>query len=273
MTARAGRILFKDFKIMQFLEVSRAGPISRIVLNRPEAMNALSPAMHAELAEAFDAFAADPEQLICVVTGAGDRAFCAGSDLKAIDDPAQFSYPKSGYAGIASRFDCPKPIIAAVNGAALGGGFELALACDIVIASERAVFSLPEPLVGAIALAGGLQRLARQIPLKQAMGAILTAKRITADEGLRMGFVNEIAPHDQLMDVTQRWCDEILRASPVAIQTSKTIVHRGLAEVSLEEAMQRQAGYPEFESWRTSADFQEGVKAFREKRRPVWTGA
>ncbi|WP_157219200.1 enoyl-CoA hydratase-related protein [Flavisphingomonas formosensis] len=258
---------------MQFITVDHAGPVTTITLNRPEVMNAINIEMHHELQAAFDAFAADPDQFACVVTGAGDRAFCAGSDLKAAAAggiPA--AYPRNGYAGLIERFDCPKPFIAAVNGVALGGGFEVALACDIIVASDRASFGLPEPLVGAVALGGGLHRLARQMPLKQAMGAILASRRIGAEEGLRMGFVNEVVPAADLAAATQRWVDDIVRASPVAVRTSKAVVTRGLAEPSVESAMRHQKDYPEFVAWRASEDAREGPRAFAEKRKPNWTG-
>ncbi len=258
---------------MQFVAVRQEGSVTIVTLNRPDAMNAINIEMHHELQAAFDDFAADPAQLVCVVTGAGERAFCAGSDLKAAASsglPAE--YPRSGYAGLIERFDCPKPFIAAVNGVALGGGFEIALACDIVIASDNASFGLPEPLVGAVALGGGLHRLARQIPLKQAMGAILASRRISAADGLRFGFVNEIVPASELAIATRRWIDDILRASPVSLRTSKAVVNRGLAEESVETAMRCQKEYPEFIAWRASEDIQEGPRAFAEKRTPVWTG-
>lgn len=259
---------------MQFIKVEQKGAVTHVVLNRPSAMNSLTMDMHHELQQAFDAFAADPQQLICVITGEGDRAFCAGSDLKAAAQGEMpiSAYPDGGYGGLSRRFDCNKPFIAAVNGVALGGGFEIALACDIVIASENASFGLPEPLVGAIALGGGLHRLARQLPLKQAMGIILSSQRVSAADGLQMGFVNEVTPQAELMQTVTRWCDNILRASPVAIQASKTIVNRGLAENSVSEAIINQFSYPEYISWEASNDFAEGPKAFLEKRQPHWTG-
>ncbi len=150
---------------MQHITSSVAGGVRTITLNRPEVLNAINADMHWELEEAFNAYAAAPDEHVCVVTGTG-RAFCAGTDLKAAVAEGRRPYPPHGYAGLIERFDCPKPIIAAVNGLALGGGFELALACDVIIAAESASFGLPEPLVGAVALGGGLHRLARQIPLK-----------------------------------------------------------------------------------------------------------
>jgi enoyl-CoA hydratase/carnithine racemase len=257
---------------MQFIAVDTTDRITTITLNRLEVMNAINPSMHVELQEAFDAFADDSEQFICVVTGAGDRAFCAGSDLKAAVAGGHRGYPKNGYAGLIERFDCPKPIIAAVNGVALGGGFEVALACDVIIASETASFGLPEPLVGAVALGGGVHRLARQIGLKQAMGMILTSKRVSAAEGLRLGFVNEVVPASELMSTVTRFCNEILKASPMSIRASKESVMRGLDEVGVAEAMQNQSGYPAFAEWQRSEDAKEGPRAFAEKRSPNWTG-
>lgn len=249
--------------------VSRDGPITHICLNRPDAMNALTHAMHESLDEIFDDFAADDSQLIAVITGAGDKAFCAGSDLK---DGLGTHYPRGGYAGLIERFDLSKPVIAAVNGYALGGGFELALACDLIVATNTASFSLPEPLVGAVALGGGLHRLPRQISKKQAMELILTSRRVSAQEGQDMGFVNAVVPADKLAQKVESYCEQILKGSPVAIAASKMIVQRSLAEDSLEAAMRAQAHYPEFVQWRSSVDAQEGITAFVEKRPPIWTG-
>jgi enoyl-CoA hydratase/carnithine racemase len=257
---------------MQFITVETLDRVTKITLNRPEVMNAINSAMHHELQGAFDTFAADSEQFICVVTGAGERAFCAGSDLKVAARDGHRDYPKSGYAGLIERFDCYKPIIAVVNGVALGGGFEVALACDIIIASETASFGLPEPLVGAVALGGGLHRLARQIGLKQAMGMILTSKRVSAAEGLRLGFVNEVVPAADLQAATARWCAEILRASPMSIRASKETVMRGLDESGVEAAMKNQSGYPAYAAWALSEDAREGPRAFAEKRAPNWKG-
>ena len=255
---------------MDFVTVERAGRVTTITLDRPEVMNAINPAMHAALQVAFDDFAADPEQFIAVVTGAGERAFCAGSDLKALDRHG--GYPKNGYAGLIERFDLAKPLIAAVNGVALGGGFEIALACDLIVASENASFGLPEPLVGAVALGGGLHRLSRQIGLKPAMGLILSSRRVSAAEGLRLGFVNEMVPADQLNTAVRRWCADILRGSPMSIRASKETVMRGLGEPDVARAMRNQPTYPAYAAWRASEDAREGPAAFAEKRPPVWKG-
>ncbi len=256
---------------MQYITSAASGGVRTILLNRPEVLNAINAEMHDELEAAFDAFAAAPDEHVCMITGAG-RAFCAGSDLKAAVAEGRRPYPPHGYAGLIERFDCPKPFIAAVNGLALGGGFELALACDLIIAGTSASFGLPEPLVGAVALGGGLHRLARQVPLKQAMGMILASRRVSAEEGYRLGFVTEVVADADLASVTERWCAEILRASPVSIRTSKQVVMDGLAEPGIAAAMRAQPDNPAFQAWASSEDAREGPRAFAEKRAPRWTG-
>ena len=255
---------------MDFIKVETDGPVTTVTLNRPEVMNAINPQMHQELQAAFDAFAADDGQFVCVVTGAGEKAFCAGSDLKAAD--RHRGYPKCGYAGLIERFDLNKPLIAAVNGFALGGGFEVVLACDIVVAASTATFGLPEPLVGAVALGGGVHRLARQIGLKKAMGMILSSRRVSAAEGERLGFVNEVVPPGDLKAATDRFVAEVLRGAPLAVRASKEAAMRGLDEPSLADAIKSQAVYPAFVAWRGGDDTKEGPRAFAEKRAPVWKG-
>lgn len=259
----------------EYLTLEKSGHVTTVTMNRPQVLNAINPVMHTEMQQALDDFAADNDQYICIITGAGSRAFCAGSDLKAINDPdgpPRHTYPKNGYAGLIERFDLDKPVIAAVNGLALGGGFEIALACDLIIASDSASFGLPEPLVGAVAIGGGMHRLARQIGLKQAMGLILSSRRMSATDGLAMGVVNEVTTADQLMNVTRRWCDDILKGAPLAIRASKQTVMQGLDEPSLEAAIRHQANYPAFQKWREAEDTAEGPRAFAEKRKPEWKG-
>src|SRR6516225_2504608 len=194
----------EDAMAYEFVKVDREGPVTTVTLNRPEVMNALHSPAHFELDEAFNAFRDDPEQWVAIVTGAGERAFSAGNDLKHQAGGGKMESPPSGFAGLTSRFDLTKPVIAAVNGVAMGGGFEIALACDIIVASENAVFALPEPRVGLAALAGGLHRLPRAIGLKRAMGMILTGRRVSAREGFELGFVNEVAAPGELMAVAGR---------------------------------------------------------------------
>lgn len=256
---------------MEQISVEVSGGVRRVTLNRPDQLNAITMQMHAELEECFDAFAAAPDEHICLITGAG-RAFCAGTDLKEAARDGSRAYPAHGYAGLIERFDCAKPFVAVVNGLALGGGFELALACDLVVAAESARFGLPEPLVGAVALGGGLHRLARQAPLKQAMGMILSAQPVSAAEGFRMGFVTEVVPDADLDAAAQRWCAAMLRGSPVSLRASKGIVQAGLAEKDVEAAMRAQPDMEPFRAWRSSNDAREGPRAFAERRAPQWTG-
>ncbi len=257
----------------EYINVESADHIMRITLNRPEVLNAINQEMHDELQAAFDAFAADDEQYLAVVSGAGERAFSAGSDLKAIAQAGKPNvYPASGYAGLIERYDLDKPVIAAVDGVAVGGGFEVALACDILIATTRSRFGLPEPMVGAVALGGGMHRLARQVGLKHAMGLVLSADIIDAERGFQMGFITELVTPEALEQTVDDWCERILRCAPLATRASKQTIMRGLDEPGLESAMQAQTGYPTFARWQTSDDRQEGAKAFAEKRSPNWQG-
>ena len=257
----------------EYINVESADHIMRITLNRPEVLNAINQEMHDELQAAFDAFAADDEQYLAVVSGAGERAFSAGSDLKAIAQAGKPNvYPASGYAGLIERYDLDKPVIAAVDGVAVGGGLEVALACDILIATTRSRFGLPEPMVGAVALGGGMHRLARQVGLKHAMGLVLSADIIDAERGFQMGFITELVSPEALEQTVDDWCERILRCAPLATRASKQTIMRGLDEPGLESAMQAQTGYPAFARWQTSDDRQEGAKAFAEKRSPNWQG-
>jgi enoyl-CoA hydratase/carnithine racemase len=256
-----------------FVKVEREGPTTVITINRPEVMNALHPPANHELSTVFDDFAADPDQWVAIITGAGDRAFSAGNDLRyQAEHKGRLSIPETGFAGLTSRFDLTKPVIAAVNGVAMGGGFEIALACDIIVASENAIFALPEPRVGLAALAGGLHRLPRQIGEKAAMGMILTGRRVSAAEGHALGFVNEVVPAGEALAAAKRWGASILECGPMSIRASKDAVQRGLAEPSLEAAIKGQNKYPAVAALYKSEDFIEGPRAFAEKRAPNWKG-
>ncbi len=253
----------------EFCTAERDGRLLTVTIRRPEVMNALHPPANLELAAVFDDFCNDPDLWVAIVTGAGDRAFSAGNDLKfQAQSDGRLEIPKSGFGGLTSRFDSPKPVIAAVNGVALGGGFEIALACDLIVASENATFALPEPRVGLAALAGGLHRLPRQIPLKAAMGIILTGRRVSAREGLELGFVNEVVPPAELVSVTRRWADQILECAPLSVRASKECAMEGLERASLQEAMTSR--YDRLRTMVKSEDFIEGPRAFAEKRKPEW---
>jgi enoyl-CoA hydratase/carnithine racemase len=252
----------------------KRGHVAYVTLNRPERMNALDAHSHAELIEIFDDFERDPDAWLAIITGAGDRAFCAGNDLKATAQASANGErrvgPDARFAAITRGYDCPKPLIAAVNGVAAGGGFEIALACDVVIAADTARFGLPEPRVGLIAGAGGIHRLTRQIPLKQAMGMLMTGRLIDGEEGRRLGFVNEVVPAAQLIEAAERWASEMLECSPLLLQITKESAQAGFG-LTVDEAiaLDWQERIPRMLA---SQDYVEGPKAFAEKRAPVWTG-
>ena len=256
----------------EFCTAEDVGRLRKVIINRPDVMNSLHPPANHELAEVFDDFASNPELWVAIITGAGERAFSAGNDLKYQAMGGKMSVPESGFAGLTSRFDLDKPVIAAVNGVAMGGGFEIALACDLIIASETAVFALPEPRVGLAALAGGLHRLPRQIGQKQALGMILTGRRVSASEGAKLGFVNEVAAPDDLMACAERWAAQILECSPMSVRASKQAVYRGLDDAALQAAYAGQSGYPAIKAMFKSEDFVEGPMAFAQKRKPNWKG-
>jgi len=257
----------------EFCKVERDGRLTIVTLNRPEVMNALHADAHEELARVFDDFASDPGQWVAIVTGAGERAFSAGNDLKVTAAGGRKPWPASGFAGLTQRFDLDKPVVAAVNGIAMGGGFEIALACDLIVAAQNAVFALPEPRVGLAALAGGLHRLPREIGAKQALGMILTGRRVSAEEGKALGFVNEVVPVGEALAAARRWAAVIMEASPMSVRASKQAVYRGLAEATLEDALKNQMRYPAVSAMFASDDFKEGPRAFAQKRAPQWKGA
>jgi crotonobetainyl-CoA hydratase len=253
---------------LKYCRVEDEGRLRIVTLNRPEVMNALHSEAHFELEKVWDEFAAKPDLWVAIVTGAGDRAFSAGNDLKVQAAGKRGPTPPSGFAGLTARFDLDKPLIAAVNGVAMGGGFEIALACDLIIAAENAVFALPEPRVGLVAGAGGVHRLPRMIGQKQALGMILTGRRVSAAEGKALGFVNEVVPEGQALEGAKRWAAMILECSPLAVRASKQCVYAGLDEPTLQKAIGTM--YPAQQRNRDSQDFIEGPRAFAEKRKPNW---
>ena len=255
----------------EFTNVSKEGPVLIVEINRPEKMNALHPPANKELGEIFDDFASDNDLWVAIITGAGERAFSAGNDLRYQAEGGEMFSVSAGFGGLTSRYDLNKPVIAAVNGVAMGGGFEIALACDLIVASDNARFALPEPKVGLAALAGGLHRLPRQIGLKQAMGMILTARHVGAEEAMQLGFVNAVVPQSDLMTEARRWAEMIGECSPMSIRASKQAVMGGLDVANYQEAFETK--YPAIKALLQSEDFIEGPRAFAEKRKPNWTGS
>lgn len=255
-------------KNLEFCTVEDEGRVRLITLNRPEVLNALHSAAHHELETVWDDFASRDDLWVAIVTGAGERAFSAGNDLKVQAAGKSGPPARSGFGGLTRRFDLDKPVIAAVNGFALGGGFEIVLACDIVVAVENAVFGLPEPRVGLVAGAGGLHRLMRMIPQKEALGLILTGGRMGAEEARRLGLVNEVVPPGQAVATARKWAAAIVECSPMAVRAAKQAAYRGLDEVHLRDALE--TVYPGQQANRDSLDFLEGPRAFAEKRKPEW---
>ena len=260
----------------EFIIVEKKDHLTIITLNRPERMNALHAPAHQELHAVMNEFSDDPDQWVCIITGAGEKAFSAGNDLKYQAEHHGSSVMRdgmkgvtSGFAGVTNRHDCLKPLIAAVNGFALGGGFEIALACDIIIASENATFGLPEPRVGLMAGAGGVHRLPRQMPYHAAMGVMLAGKRLSAEEAYNWGLVNEVVAPDKLLETAEHWARECMLGAPISIQATKEASTQGLA-MSLKEALSTQ--FPTSLKMQKSEDFIEGPKAFSEKRPPNWKG-
>jgi crotonobetainyl-CoA hydratase len=250
----------------------KQGRVAHITLNRPEVMNALNAKAHDELNEIWNDFKNDDDVWVAILSGAGDRAFCTGNDLKesAGRTAEERAKERPPFAGITSGFDCSKPIIAAVHGYCVAGGFETALACDLIIAADNTQFSLPEVQVGLVAGAGGLHRLARTAPLKATMGLVLTGKRISAEEAWRLGIVNEVVPVEELLATAHRWAEEILACAPIAVRLTKEVVQTGL-HMPVEDAIARDTAEVK-PRLRATEDYREGPRAFAEKRKPVWTG-
>src|SRR3546814_23096 len=256
--------------VFEHIEVQRRGSITIITIARPAARNALHVPAHFELARAIDDFAADDQAWVAIITGSGDRAFCAGQDLTQPLPVDASDLPPSGFGGMTTRFDLTKPVIAAVNGFAFGGGFELALACDLIVASETARFGLPEPKVGVVALAGGIQRITQELGLKQAMGLLLTGATLAATDAQRMGVVNEVVQGDA-MDGALHMAEAILACSPLAVRATKEAAMASLSlplTTSIRDIWTR----PAVQQAIGSQAAQEGRNSFLEKRPPRWSG-
>ena len=250
-----------------------------LTLNRPEAMNAMNALMRKEMGEAFVNFRDDDDAWVLVITGAGERAFCAGMDLKEMASglAASANAPAAGRGAAVAREEDPslmagniaiwKPIIAAINGVAVGGGLETALACDIRIAADTARMGLSEPKRGIIPGGGGLARLPRLIPLGASMEILLTGDLITAQEAYRIGLVNQVVPAAELMAAARKMAERLMESAPLALRAIKETVMK-TRHLPLEEALPARFG----PNVMASEDAREGTAAFGQKRKPAWEG-
>ncbi|WP_432994462.1 enoyl-CoA-hydratase DpgD [Dactylosporangium sp. CA-233914] len=257
---------------------TKQGPVATIIMDRPHVLNAMDVRMHHELAAAWDDVERDEEVLVAVLTGTGGRAFSVGQDLKETARlgragnraPSSFgSRGRPGWPRLTERFELSKPVVAQVDGFALGGGFELALACDIIVASDRSVFGLPEARLGLIAGAGGVFRLTRQAPYRAAIGYLMTGRRMSAARAYELGLVNEVVAAGELASCVSGWVSDILRCAPLSVRAIKQVAAAS-ATLPLAEAF---AADYEWERRRMySTDAVEGPRAFAEGRPPRWLG-
>ncbi len=251
--------------------VEQRGAVTLITLNRPEALNALSTTVLGELKEAFAAFDADDSQGCAVITGSGEKAFAAGADIKEMaDKPAADFFNEDFFAGWNEMTaNTRKPWIAAVNGFALGGGCEVAMMADFIIASENAKFGQPEIKLGVVPGMGGSQRLTRAVGKSKAMDLCLTGRMMDADEAERAGLVSRVVPHDQLMDEAMKAAETIASMGPMAVKMNKELVDAAY-ETTLSQGMLHERRL--FQILTATEDKMEGMKAFVEKRPANWKG-
>lgn len=248
--------------------------VARVRIDRADRMNAVDEATADELEAIWQRIEADNEVRCVVLTGSGEKAFCAGADMKAggatREGLAYWAHARpGGFGGLTLRKSLHVPVIARVNGLAVGGGFELVLGCDIVIAAEHASFGLPEARVGRMPMDGGMLVLPRLIPQKIAMGMLMTGNRISAADAQSYGLVNEVVPAGELDDAVDRWVEQILKCAPLSVKAIKECV-KETSDLPLDEAMAKRL--PSLVAALESEDGEEGPRAFREKRDPVWKG-
>lgn len=252
-----------SFDDLLHTRVSCEGNLWVVTIDRQHVQNALDIATNHELDRVFDAFVADSEATVAILTGAG-ASFCSGHDYAAMKDAGEAAMPRGGFGGLTRRVDNPKPIIAAVNGDALDEGFELALACDLIVANEDARFALQQAMWGRAPTEGGVQRLVRQMPLKKAMAALLTGAPISAAEGVLLGFVNDMTAFDQVVPVARQWARNMLRLSRQSLFAIKQAALQGTSHAPLAAALGTDA--PELKTLLDSQEYAESVARILEQR-------
>jgi dehydration protein DpgD len=256
----------------------KQGRVVHVTIDRPKVLNAMDLRTHEALADAWDRFEVDDDAWVAVLSGAGDRAFSVGQDLKerarldrAGEPPSSFgSRGRPGWPRLTERFGLAKPVVAKVRGYALGGGFELALACDLIVAADTAQFGLPEARLGLIPGAGGVFRLTRQIPYRVAMGHLMTGRPMSATRAYELGLLNDVVPEAGLDRRVDEWVEDILRCAPLSVRAVKEAAAAS-ATRPLPEAFT--AEYVWEERRRHSLDAREGPRAFVERRAPKWTAS
>ncbi len=254
------------------VRLQKADHVATVTIDRPDVLNAIDLAAEAELQRIWSELEGDDDVRLVILTGAGERAFCVGADMKnpSVKGVDYWAAARpGGFGGIALRETLNVPVLARVNGFALGGGFEMVLGCDIVVTCEEASFGLPEALVGRMPLDGGMTLLQRQIPFRQAMGMMLTGQRITARRALELGLVNEVVSRAELDAAVGRWTAAILACAPLSLKAIKQVVRQ---TATLSPTQAQAVRLPALVAALQSQDADEGVLAFQQKRKPEWRG-